>query len=69
MKIKVDRKLCQGLGNCVAIAPLVFQLDEENKAIVVDPSAEDENTIMEAAMSCPYKAIIIEDDEGHQLYP
>ena len=69
MKIKIDRQLCQGLGNCVAIAPLVFQLDEENKVIVVDASAEDENTITEAAMSCPYKAIIIEDDEGHQLYP
>ncbi len=69
MKIKIDRKLCRGLGNCVAIAPAALQLDEENKVIVVDKDAADDNTLMEAAMSCPYKAIVIEDDDGHQLYP
>jgi len=53
----------------VAIAPTVFELDEENKAIVLDPSSVDDDTLMEAAESCPEKAIIVEDDEGRQLYP
>jgi ferredoxin len=35
----------------------------------VDPKSVDENTLMEAAKSCPQNAIIIEDDEGNQLYP
>lgn len=69
MKIKVDRNLCLGVSNCVAIAPTVFELDEENKAIVLDPSSVDDDTLMEAAESCPEKAIIVEDDEGRQLYP
>ena len=69
MKVKVDRDLCIGVGNCVAFAPTVFALDEENKAIVLDPSSVDDNTLLEAAESCPENAIIIEDDEGHQLYP
>ena len=69
MKIKVDRNLCLGVGNCVAIAPTVFELDEENKAVVLDPSSVDDDTLMEAAESCPEKAIIVEDDEGRQLYP
>ncbi len=69
MKVRVDRDLCIGVGNCVAWAPTVFALDEENKAIVLDPSSVDDDTILEAAESCPENAIIIEDDEGHQLYP
>ena len=69
MKVKVDRELCIGIGNCVAIAPTVFKIDKENKAVVPDPSSVDEGTLMEAAESCPENAIIVEDDEGNQLYP
>ncbi len=69
MKVRVDRDLCIGVGNCVAFAPTVFALDEENKAIVLDPPSVGDDTLLEAAGSCPENAIIIEDDEGHQLYP
>ena len=69
MKVTVDRVLCLGVGNCVALVPLVFKLDEEQKAVVLDPSLVDEDTLLEAAESCPENAIIIEDDEGNQLYP
>ena len=69
MRVRVDRDLCIGVGNCVAFAPTVFAFDEENKAIVLDPSSVDEDTLLEAAESCPENAIIVEDDEGHQLHP
>jgi len=69
MKVKVDRELCSGVSNCVAIAPTVFKLDDQNKAVVLDLGSADEDTIMEAAESCPENAIIVEDDEGNQLYP
>ena len=69
MKVRVDRDLCIGVGNCVAFAPTVFALDEENKAVVLDPSSVDGDTLLEAAESCSESAIIVEDDEGRQLYP
>jgi len=69
MKVRVDRDLCIGVSNCVAYAPTVFALDDENKAIVLDPSSVDDDTLLEAAESCPENAIIVEDDEGRQLYP
>lgn len=69
MKVRVDRDLCIGVGNCVAYAPTVFKLDEQNKAVVLDPSSVDDDTLLEAAKSCTENAIIVEDDEGHQLYP
>ncbi len=69
MKIRIDRDLCLGVSNCVAIAPTVFKLDKENKAVVLNPSSVDDAKLLEAAESCPENAIIIEDDEGRQLYP
>ena len=69
MNVKVDRDLCIGVSNCVAIAPSVFKLDDKNKVTVLDPSSVDDDTLLEAAESCPENAIIIEDDEGNQLYP
>jgi ferredoxin len=69
MKVKVDRELCIGVSNCVALAPTVFRLDDQNKVVVVDPDSVDEETLMEAAKSCPENAIIIEDGDGNQLYP
>ena len=69
MEVKVDRDLCIGVGNCAAIAPTVFNLDEKDKAIVLDPSSVDDQTLLEAAESCPENAITIEDDQGRQLYP
>jgi ferredoxin len=65
----VDRDLCIGLGNCIAYAPTVFLLDEEGKAIVLDATSVDDETLMEAAESCPENAIIIDSDEGDQIYP
>jgi len=69
MKVKVDRGLCIGVGNCVVAAPKVFKLDQQNKAVAADASSADEETLWDAAQSCPENAIILEDDEGHQLYP
>jgi ferredoxin len=69
MKVRVDRDLCIGVGNCEAFAPTVFRLDEEKKAVVLDPTSVDESALLEAAKSCPVGAIILEDDEGNQIFP
>ena len=53
MKVIVDRDLCQGIGNCVAIAPGVFQLDKQNKAVATDIESASQEKIREAADSGP----------------
>ncbi len=68
-KVIVDRDLCIGAAPCVTVAPAVFQLDEENKAYVVDQKGADDETILLAAQSCPTQAIIVFDEEGNQIYP
>lgn len=69
-KVKVDRHVCIGAASCVAISPSTFQLDQENKAIVLEKSTDSAETIMTAAESCPTKAIIITEVEtGKQVWP
>jgi ferredoxin len=69
MKVIVDRDLCQEIGNCVSLAPGVFQLDKQNKAVTNHIEDISQEKIQEAAESCPLDAIILQDDEGEQLYP
>jgi ferredoxin len=69
VKVKVDRDACVGIGNCVAMAPTVFKLDGHNKAVVMDVSSVNEDKLMSAAESCPVNAIIVEDDQGQQVFP
>jgi ferredoxin len=67
--IEVDRALCFGFGDCVASLPAVFDLDDEDKAIVLDPDAAPVDDIAEASQNCPVDAIILTDENGAQLYP
>ncbi|MGP8153807.1 MAG: ferredoxin [Smithella sp.] len=69
MKVIVDRDLCEGIGNCVAIAPGVFALDKQNKAVATHIESISQEKIREAAESCPLDAIILQDDQGEQIYP
>jgi ferredoxin len=70
MKVVVNRDLCIGAAPCVAIAGSVFQLDDEGKAIIVDPKGNDDETIRLAAEACPVRAIILSDEgTGKQIYP
>lgn len=69
MRLRIDRERCIGSENCVANAPSVFLLDDDGKATLLDVDSVDEETLWLVAEICPTEAIVIEDDEGHQLYP
>jgi ferredoxin len=69
MTIEIKRDLCIGAATCSAIAPDVFELDAEMKAVVKDEQGADERTVLEAAESCPTLAIYIYDDAGQQVFP
>ena len=68
-KIVVDRDLCIGAASCVAVSPATFELDGENKAIVIGADAAGDEELKMAAQSCPTKAILLFDKEGKQVYP
>jgi ferredoxin len=68
IEVTVDRALCIGSGDCVDSAPDVFQLDEEDKAVVVDPDGAPTDDVVTAAGNCPVSAIFVVGEDG-DLYP
>ncbi|MFC1687029.1 ferredoxin [Patescibacteria group bacterium] len=69
MKAKVVRELCIGAATCLAVAPDVYELDDENKAVIKNPKGADDQTLLDSAKACPTQAIIITDDDGKQIFP
>ena len=68
-KIVVDRDLCIGAASCIAVSGETYNLDNENKALVLDPNAADDATLLMSAQSCPTKAIWLFDKSGKQIFP
>ncbi|GKS61701.1 hypothetical protein YTPLAS21_11590 [Candidatus Nitrosocosmicus sp.] len=73
-QIIVEPSLCLAFGSCEVLAPKVFVVEKNRqinpKAIVISETAEDFDTIMDAAKTCPTKAIIIIDRyTGNCIYP
>ena len=65
--VTVDLDLCIGASPCVAVAPGTFELTDDSKVKLLDVNAEDLDTIIAAAQSCPVSAIIVTDEEGNTL--
>jgi ferredoxin len=59
LDIRIDRDVCMGSGNCAFWAPGVFDLDDDGIAVVLDPTAADDEKIIIAAQGCPTQAISV----------
>ena len=62
----IDEGACSGHGDCVDIAPQVFELDDT--AIVIGEGPDE--LVLEAARACPSLAITVTDSEtGETVFP
>ena len=68
-RIVVNRTLCIGARSCVAVAPGVFQMDDNNLAYITDANESDDDTVLLAAQSCPVLAIALFDNDKKIIFP
>jgi len=65
MKIKINQEECIGCGSCSAVCLDVFDLNDENKAIVKDTNSDqgesNDECVKEAVDVCPVDVIKIEE--------
>ncbi|ABK77053.1 DnaJ-class molecular chaperone [Cenarchaeum symbiosum A] len=74
LHVEVEPSLCIGCQSCETIAPDVFRVDRDTnmnpKSRVINRKGAGLNKIMNAAETCPTKAIIVENkDTDERLYP
>lgn len=63
MKIKVDFDLCESNALCEAMAPDVFELDDDDYLVVKSEETTEENVedVKRAVAACPRAAISLKD--------
>jgi ferredoxin len=63
MRVEVDRDRCEGNAVCVGIAPELFDLDDEDYAVVkADPVPDGQEDLAEQSVAeCPRAALIRKD--------
>jgi ferredoxin len=69
LRIRIDRGLCVGFGDCVEGAPEAFVLDDEGLAVFKTPDAVERARLVAACDACPVDAITVWDETGAQVVP
>lgn len=72
--VNVDKSLCIGCCSCEIVAPGVFEINKQSmlnpKSSVINQRGAGINKIMNAAETCPTKAIRVNNlDSGERLFP
>jgi len=62
MKIKIDYDLCEGNAVCMKVAPEVFDVGDDDRAVLIDedPSEDLRDKVEAAVRRCPRQALAIE---------
>lgn len=69
LRIRIDRGLCVGFGDCVLAAPAAFGLDGDDVVVFVRPEAVERERLVAACDACPVDALTVWDGEGRQIVP
>jgi ferredoxin len=59
MRIVLDRAKCTGIGICEALAPTVFEVDDQGELVVLSAEVPEDaqNEVTEAVEGCPTMAL------------
>jgi ferredoxin len=69
LRVRIDRTLCVGFGDCVTGAPEAFKLAEDGVVVFVRPEESRRDQLIEACDACPVDALTIWDNDGRQIVP
>jgi len=63
MHISVDRSICTGHGRCYALAPSVYESDDDGYCVVTQATVGDDlaEQARVGALNCPEDAITVTD--------
>jgi ferredoxin len=69
LRIRIERGLCVGFGDCVTAAPGAFGLDAENVCVFTTPDGVGRERLLAACRACPVDALTAWDETGEQVAP
>ena len=69
LRVRIDRTLCVGFGDCITEAPEAFVLDASGVAVFLAPETTAREQLLRACDSCPVDAITVWNETGTQIVP
>jgi ferredoxin len=69
LRVRIDRTLCVGFGDCVTAAPDAFVLGADDVVIFLAPESVNPLQLVQACASCPVDALTVWDEHGNVLAP
>jgi ferredoxin len=62
VKVGVDRDRCVGSGACEALAPDVFEVDDDGVLTVLreEPAQDEQSDVRDAVTACPTRALSLD---------
>ena len=69
LRVRIDRTLCVGFGECVTEAPEAFVLDGEDIVVFAHPEQVERERLIRACDLCPVDALTVWDETGKQVVP
>jgi ferredoxin len=69
LRVRIDRTLCVGFGDCITEAPAAFALDEAGIATFLVLDTTEKEKLLRACDSCPVDAITVWNSDGAQIVP
>jgi len=66
VRVEVNPNMCEGHGQCNAVAPQVYDLDEEGYCVIRNPEVPPdlESEAEAGALACPVQAITVTRGAG-----
>lgn len=70
LTVEIDRTLCVGFGDCIDVAPELFEFDDEGIVTFrADASAVPRDRLVTACDICPVDALVLSDADGTRIVP
>ncbi len=68
--VRIDRGLCIGSGNCMKVAPEVFEFDDGSVVALKENAPDiDRDRLVESCRVCPVDALTVLAKDGAQIVP
>ncbi len=69
LRVRIDRTLCVGFGDCITAAPAAFVLGDDDVVVFLSPESANPLQLVQACASCPVDALTAWDEHGNVLAP
>ncbi len=70
LRVSADLSRCIASANCVSVAPTAFRVDMAlDEVMLLDTGSVDRQTLIDAAMACPTRALYVDEADGTPIWP